>query len=290
MNFRVIGNTALNTEEVVEEVKVEETENVLARTVMNNSYTLWGKRIADIPVDLLDLDHSYQRVETGNAKKIADNWDKDACEFLLVSYRNGKFYIIDGQHRFIAAKIKGIASLPCVIFSGLTRSEEARRFSIQGMGRKKLTPSDTFKANIECGNTDYKEVAIDMEIKRICDKYGITISKSNFNLDYNAKRLRSISRPRIIVNGNGADCFEWIIKTIVNSNWETCIDAYEKDMLMMLKNFYVENVEKLAEATEKIKNVMNCITPREFVAQAVAENPTHTKNTAMKIKLTELTC
>lgn len=284
-NLRVVGNNA------VVETEVMETETMLARTVMSNAYTLWGKKIADIPVDLLELDHSYQRVETGNAKKIADNWDDNACEFLLVSYRNGKFYVIDGQHRMIAAKIKGIQSLPCVILVGLTKSEEARRFSVQGMGRKKLTPNDTFKANIECGNAEYKEVAIDMEIKRICDKYGVTITKSNFNLDHNPKRLRSISRSRIIVDGTGSECFEWILNTITNSHWDECIDAYEKDMLMLLKSYYIEHnhIGDLEEATEKLIKVFNKITPKTMIARAVADYSTHTKTTAMKIKLTELT-
>lgn len=286
MSLKVVGNNA-----VVENTNVVEEGNMLARTVMANSYTLWGKKIADIPVDLLELDHSYQRVETGNAKNIADNWDDNACEFLLVSYRNGKFYVIDGQHRMIAAKIKGIESLPCVILVGLSKSEEARRFSVQGMGRRKLTPNDTFKANIECGNIEYKEVATDMEIKRICDKYGVTISKSNFNLNYNPKRLRSISRSRRIIDSAGSECFEWIIDTVANSNWDECSDAYEKDMLILLKNYYVEHnrIGNLEQATEKLITVMNRVTPKEIIAQAVATYPAHTKATAMKIKLTELT-
>lgn len=286
-NLRVVGNNA-----VVENTNVvEEKENMLARTVMSNAYTLWGKKIADIPVDLLELDHSYQRIETGNANKIAENWDKDACEFLLVSYRNGKFYVIDGQHRMIAAKIKGIESLPCVIFTGLTRSEEARRFSIQGNGRKKLAPNDTFKANLECGNSKYKDVATDMEIKRICEKYGVTITMSNFNLRISPKRLRSISRSRTIVSTNGSECFEWILNTITNSNWDECADAYEKDMLMLFRAYYTEHtrIGNMEEATEKLSKVMNSVTPKELIAQAIGDYPTHTKTTALKIKLTELT-
>lgn len=138
---------------------------------------------------------------------------------------------------------------------------------------------------------EYKEVATDMEIKRICDKYGITITKSNFNLDHNPKRLRSISRSRIIVNGTGSECFEWILNTISNSNWNECSDAYEKDMMTLLKSYYVEHnhIGNLEESTEKLIKVFNKITPREMIAQAVSDYPTHTKTTAMKIKLTELT-
>ena len=281
-NTNLVNNETINA-------TMEMGKETLANVVMNNTYELWGKRIACIPVELLELDHAYQRTETGNANKLAENWDDTACEFLLVSFRDGKFYVIDGQHRMIAAKINGIKSLPCVILTGLTRSEEARRFSVQGMGRKVLTPTDTFKANIECGNKDYKEVATDMEIKRICDKYGVVITKSNFNIGYNPKRLRSINRSRTIINGNGSECFEWILKTITESHWENCIDAYEKDMLMLLKGYYVEHKEDLETATEKIKSVMNTLTPRDLIAKAIIENPTHTKNSAMKIKFAELT-
>lgn len=266
-----------------------EATETMAHVVMNNTYELWGKRIASVPVELLELDHAYQRTETGNANKLAENWDDTACEFLLVSFRDGKFYIIDGQHRMIAAKIKGIKSLPCVILTGLTRSEEARRFSVQGVGRKVLTPNDTFKANLECGNTEYKEVATDMEIKRICDKYNITITKSNFNPNINPKRLRSISRARIIVNSSGAVCLEWILDTITNSNWEYCTDAYEKDILMLFKTYYTENVENLYDAKEKLIAIMNAITPREFVANAITTFTNYNKNAALKLYLSKLT-
>ena len=58
-----LNNTTINA--------TMETET-LANVVMNNTYELWGKRIACIPVELLVLDHSYQRTETGNANKLAD--------------------------------------------------------------------------------------------------------------------------------------------------------------------------------------------------------------------------
>lgn len=281
-------NLKSNKENATNIVPMENKET-LAHVVMNNTYELWGKRIASVPVELLELDHSYQRTETGNANKLAENWDDTACEFLLVSFRDNKFYVIDGQHRMIAARINGIKSLPCVILTGLTRSEEARRFSVQGMGRKVLTPNDTFKANIECGNTKYKEVYTDMEIKRICDKHNIKITLSNFNPMINPKKLRSISRARIIVNSSGSNCLEWILDTITSSNWEYCTDAYEKDILMLFKTYYTENIEDLDNARERLIAIMNAITPREFVANAITTFINHSKNSALKLYLSKIT-
>lgn len=281
------NTTNANTNEINTATAGTET---MAHVVMNNTYELWGKRIASVPVELLELDHAYQREETGNANKLAENWDDTACEFLLVSFRDGKFYIIDGQHRMIAAKIKGIKSLPCVILTGLTRSEEARRFSVQGVGRKILTPSDTFKANIECGNIEYKEVKRDMEILSTCSKYGVVVTKSNFNLEHNPKRLRSINRARQIIDYNGVEGLDWVIKTITESHWENYTDAYEKDMLMLLRSYYAEHINNLEVATERIKNnVMNQFTPKDFISEAAKKYDKHTVNSAKKIFLKELT-
>ena len=128
-----------------------------------------------------------------------------------------------------------------------------------------------------------------MEIKRLCDKYNITITKSNFNPTVNPKRLRSISRARIIVNSSGSCCLEWILDAITSSNWEYCTDAYEKDMLMLLKTYYTENIKDLEYAREMLLDVMNTNTPREFVFNARTTFPNHKKGSALKLYLSKVT-
>ena len=60
---------------------------------------------------------------------------------------------------------------------------------------------------------------------------------------------------------------------------------------MLFRAYYTEHtrIGNLEEATEKITKVMNSLTPKELIAQAIGDYPAHTKTTALKIKLTELT-
>src|SRR3546814_134476 len=74
-------------------------------------------------IDQLLVDDSYQRSIEGGASqrlivKIAENWDWRLCLPLIVSRRQGALYVIDGQHRYEAAKLRGdIRDLPIVLFA-----------------------------------------------------------------------------------------------------------------------------------------------------------------------------
>ena len=278
-------NVAMVTEN---EAQVSSTDVMLARTVMKNSYELWGKRIAAIPVSLLKLDESYQRILSANVKKLMAEWDESKCTFLLVSYRDDVFYVVDGQHRLAVAKGKGIVDLPCIILTGLTREQEALVFARQNRNVTKLNPFDTYKANIACGNKEIPEVFTDMEISRICKKYNIEVKKVYW-VQNNPKTLRSLSRARQIVSGNGSSCFEWILNTVTSSKWNMCSEAYTKHIMIMLRNYYTENVGNLDNASKVITSVMNKTTPMEIVAMANYEFSEYPQGTALDLCLKELT-
>jgi hypothetical protein len=244
---------------------------VLAQTVINNTYSICGKRIASVPVELMDIDYTYQRIAGTTINKLMRDWNDEKCDFLVVSFRDNKFYIIDGQHRYTVAKAKGIVSLPCIIFTGLTQNDEALKFARQQDNVNKLSAYDTFKANIACGNANIPEVKTDMEIKRICDKYNIEVKKYGRN-NVGEKVLRCLTTVRPLVNSttyDGLKCFEWLIDTVNTTNWADCSDSYSDYIIAMLKNYYVDNVDNLNE--DKLMKVMNSITPSELIVKAKYE-------------------
>jgi hypothetical protein len=68
------------------------------------------------------LDHSH-------IKKIVSNFDERAFGRVIVSMRDdGRFAIIDGNHRREAALHLGIIDIPCTVFLDLTQEEEAELF------------------------------------------------------------------------------------------------------------------------------------------------------------------
>jgi hypothetical protein len=266
----------------------EASNLVLAQTVIGNAYSICGKKIASVPVELMELDHSYQRVLGKTTKKLMEEWDNNKCNFLIVSFRDNKFYVIDGQHRYSVAKAKGILVLPCVIFTDLTQGDEALMFAQQQDNVNKLTPYDTFKANVACGNLSNHEVFVDAQIKRICDKHNIEIKK--FGNGSKGKTLRCLSRARKIVGStsyDGVACFEWIIDLLNLTNWADVSNTYIREIVLMLKDFWVDNRGN-EELEKKLIKVINSTTPTLMINKAKHDYPNYGIEPAMGLCLRDL--
>lgn len=254
-----------------------------AEMILNTVSELWGKRTAIVPVDLLDVDYSYQRVRTAHVNKIYDKWDPNQCDYLIVSYRDDKFYIIDGQHRYYAALARGVKDLPCIIRTGLTMEDEARIFVEMNTSRKPLNPFDTFKANIANGNENIPEVKVDMIIKRVCDKHGIKVRQVKTSTE--PKVLRTVTQARNIVgkDGNGEHRLDWIFDLIAKSDWAECPESYGSDLLTVFSVYYSNNINDLENAKSRAIKGMCEISPTEFVAKAMYRYNTYKRIGALTL-------
>jgi len=110
-----------------------------------------------IPVEALFVDRkppAVQRPEPSPAalRKLTNNWS-DLPELVLhVSERvdllgEGRFHIIDGQHRWMAAKLLNIPRLRCIVYNGLSRKEEADLFLVLN-NTKNVSAMDRWCARI----------------------------------------------------------------------------------------------------------------------------------------------
>ncbi|MBT0667048.1 ParB N-terminal domain-containing protein [Novosphingobium profundi] len=117
-----------------------------------------------LPPSELSVDSAYQRSATGGdsqalIRRIAQNWDWDLCQPLVVARRlnddGESFFVIDGQHRLEAAKLRGdIPQLPCNIRSYASVSAEAANFVKLNQQRKPLSKLDLFKAAVASGDEE----------------------------------------------------------------------------------------------------------------------------------------
>lgn len=126
----------------------------------------------------LNVDDGYQRsTDTGPSqgliKKIATNWDWRMCMPLVVSKRDdGSLWVIDGQHRLAAAKLRGdISFLPCCVgvYGGV--ADEAAMFVAMNRQRRAMNRLDDFHAAIASGDSEAEQIA-----KLITDA-GFTVSR-----------------------------------------------------------------------------------------------------------------
>lgn len=210
----------------------------MGRVVMSNTFTLCGKKMAEVPIDCMVVDSDvYQRPVQKTIQKIATGWNTDKLDNLLLSYRDGLFHVIDGQNRMEAAKLIGIDSLPATILEGLTVHDEALLFGKQTENVTYLKPYDIFKANTACGDVTIPAVKVDMQINDVCIRYNIPITQSN------GRGLASITRARRICQAS-VDAFEWVIKLLKECGRDDRRKGMSVAVLMGVHRCYTEYDDK----------------------------------------------
>ena len=116
----------------------------------------------------------YQRVlSKAHVKKTAENFNPYQINPVKVSRRDGKNYVVNGQHTIeVIALVSGSreTSVWCMVYDNLSYEEEAEIFATQQKFTRGLSSYDIFNAEIEAGN----EEAI--TIKSIVENYNMTLS------------------------------------------------------------------------------------------------------------------
>ena len=93
------------------------------------------KELRIMSTDLLIPRNTYQReLNTDRVHKIVKQFDERVANEPKVSFRNGSYYVFDGQHT-IAARVERNGGNPlmilCKVYYGLTEKDEARLFAEQ---------------------------------------------------------------------------------------------------------------------------------------------------------------
>lgn len=156
--------------------------------------------------DALQMHPAYQRdVIPMKVTEITARWSWAACGAIVVGQRGGEFWVIDGQHRVLAAKRRSdITYLPCVVFKTDCVEQEAVAFLDLNTGRKPVSSIGKFKAMIAAGD----EAAC--AVHRTLDALGVT-PKSTAN---KAKELKSVAWA-IRKAGEDQAKFELVMRTAV---------------------------------------------------------------------------
>jgi hypothetical protein len=268
----------------------EMAHEILAETIINNTTDMNGVRFACINIELIRICDEYQRpTNKAHVQELVPEFSMIYAGCLTVSYRDGWFYVIDGQHRYKAALAKGIKSLNCIIVTGLTLKQEAKMFRDLNVTSKTPTIYEIFYSNICNGDESDPDVKVDMQIKRICDDYNIEVKK--FSRCSEGKKLRCLATARKIVGSttyNGTDCFKWIIDLLNLSDWADDSSAYKDEIIATLRNFWVDN-RNIDGIEKKVIKALNSTTPEKFIKKARGgKYVDYGKNVALGLYLRDL--
>jgi hypothetical protein len=100
--------------------------------------------------NLLEIDHRYQRhAKNSRVLRLARRWNWLACGVLTIAKRDGHYYVIDGQHRLLAAlKRSDIDDLPCLVFESTEMRDEAVAFRDANKERRPITTFEQWNAEL----------------------------------------------------------------------------------------------------------------------------------------------
>ena len=100
----------------------------------------------------------YQRMlRMEKVSQIAENFSEYIANEPKVSYRDGRFYVFDGQNTVEARRAcNGGKDLPirCKVFLGLSKEDEATLFALQTGISTCLTAGERLRANLVSENPD----------------------------------------------------------------------------------------------------------------------------------------
>ena len=116
--------------------------------MLNTIYQMQEINSAELNVDR-DL---YQRKKhMDKVSRIVSVWDERIANEPKVSYRNGKFYVFDGQHTILAREALNNdkpVDILCKVYTGLTVHDEALLFALQMGISSKPSSGERLRANI----------------------------------------------------------------------------------------------------------------------------------------------
>jgi hypothetical protein len=109
----------------------------------------------DLPIEQLVVDFTYQRTERSevNILRIARDLDWMAFGTIIVAEReDGRFYVVDGQHRVEALRRRGdVEYVPSIVFQSIEAAKEALSFLRTSSARTPLHSMSKWKTRLAAG-------------------------------------------------------------------------------------------------------------------------------------------
>jgi hypothetical protein len=177
----------------------------------------------------LEIDEAYQRPLGVFVNNIVEEFEPAMVGTLLVNRRGKKLYVIDGQHRLIALRRLGIQDVPCVVYNGLSRADEAKLFAKLQTERRRIRPTQRFQAEVVA--KDPRALAI----KKVLEGVDVVMSDIGGRLMAPHEVSAVVALERIYDN-HGASRLEEVL-TVARMSFPDEKGALANDVILGISSF-----------------------------------------------------
>lgn len=193
----------------------------------NNGCTL--PKQATLPLSELQTTHFQRDLNMSVINEIKSGYDPNRLDPIKVSYRNGKYYIIDGQHRYVAlSEMFGLTTIVNVtILYGLTYEQEAEYFVTQNKNKTDVSQPHKLRGEIV-----YDAKARDMV--SVCKAAGFVLSTGRGKAK---NKINAVGTFKKIYNNLGSpNTFDML--SLIKQNWDGDSEAVRSTFLEGMADFY----------------------------------------------------
>ena len=181
----------------------------------------------------LFVDDLYQRtIDPERVKKIIDNFDPNLVNPIKVSFRDGKYWIVDGHHTeqvLIQRNKNEDLLVDCKVFYGMTWLDEVNMFLEQnGQYARSVNINDKLRAKMNAGDPEVSNMV------KLASKTGFIIDFKNHKGDNKIVALSTLMR------AYGALTTEEYIDylTLIKKTWGGAADSLCREILQGVFIFY----------------------------------------------------
>lgn len=230
-------------EEFLKEIQKENTETNIEFVLPPENKKEETIQIMDLNTKDLISSQEYQRnIDQKRISYIVSNFDPHKFGVIKVSFRDGKYYVYDGQHRIAALKVlhdNRDDVVKCEVHNGLTYEDEAKYFAEQYLGSKNVGIVYRWKALYEA-----KEEPV----------YSIVNSVRAIGIDVKFTKVKAANR--IIAFKQLNDMWAKLgaektlkILTLLKKVWETDENAFDGNIILGMREFFSVYMNEIKEET-----------------------------------------
>jgi hypothetical protein len=190
----------------------------------NSNVTYQMLKVSDLKIA------KYQRApQFSRVKQYSANFKPSLVGTLIVSQRDGQYWVVDGQHRVLLLKSKEIHYVMCEIHTGLTYEEESLMFIDRNRSRKGVSTIDCELALIE---------ATDENAMLICEILGK--HKYIYGRGKSRNSISAIATIKNIYKVMGIDIIDKCL-FLIRQCWDGDSQSTDAEMLMGVSLFIKNN-------------------------------------------------
>lgn len=223
----------------------------------------------------INVDRLYQRdLNMTKVRKIVRAFNPYLVNAVKVSFRDGKYYVFDGQHTIAAIKEKNRGNdcqVDCKVFYGLTRLDEMNLFIAQNGEASAVQSREKFRALNNNGDPEIRDMV------RLCTMAGLI---ADFERGQSQNRIIATSTLYKAYKELDSEDFVDMLK-IIKEAWDGSTDSLVGDIIGGMAIFYKTYVGEFKRKTlvDRLKRK----SPTEIVRDGKVSNASGTRKFARVI-------